>query len=212
MGHAEVCDHHPAPVTAVLDHDVVGLDVAVNDPAGMSRGQRLGQGQRYECRHLWQEARLSLVQQSSQGGAFDQLGHDVARVFGRGVHEVVDLDDARVFERGHGVGFAAETFGPFASGRDRHAHDLDRYVATKLAIPGPKHGGHGPVAEHVQKQVAAERRAHSGAARRTRQARRPAGRGRRRRAGVERAGHGVLGGVPPAPPGLPRAACASLSF
>ena len=67
-----------------------------------------------------------------------------------------------MFERGHRVGLAAEAFGPFAAGRDGHAHHLDRHVATKLAVAGPEHAGHGAVAENVEQQVAAERRAHLG--------------------------------------------------
>jgi hypothetical protein len=158
VGDAEVGDHHPAGGTGALEHDVVRLDVAVDDAAAVGHRQSLGDRGHDQCRDLGQEAPAMGLEHRPQRRAVDQLDDDVRRILAAGRREVVDLHDAWMLEGGGGLGLAPEPFGRVAAGGDRQVHHLDGDGAAELHVAGAENGGHRSLAHDVPEVVAAELR------------------------------------------------------
>ena len=124
------------------DHDVAGLQVAVDDPGRVGLGQPLGR-----LRQVAEERAqvgLVVVDQRGERLAAHELHRDVVhgvRVGGtRGAHRVVadlvDRDDVGVVERGRGLSLEHEAphavLVPHQVGRQ----DLERDAALELAVLG----------------------------------------------------------------------------
>ena len=82
------------PLDAVLQQDVRGLDVAMDQPLGVGRGQGAG-GLAADAEDLGQLGGLAPVDQILDRLAGDVLHHQVGDALGRGVHGV-DRDDVLV--------------------------------------------------------------------------------------------------------------------
>ena len=148
-GHAEV---HQLRLPVGLDHDVGGLDVAVDDAGAVSGVHRF--------RHRGQDAqgllRLDaplLADQAVERPALDVLHHQVV------VAEVEDPHDRRVTEPARGLGLAAEALQVLVgrvAGQVLGLDRLDRDHAVDARVPGTVHAAHRPVADLVDDLVTAK--------------------------------------------------------
>ena len=145
------------PRVAAREHDVLGLDVAVNDPAGMGIPQRLGD----LVRHLEGvvERQLLLALHAVTERLPRDVGHDVvqqppARVAGRLDHAAVEEgEDVRMVELGGDGDLAEEPLGAERVGEFR-VEDLDRHRAIVLEVVREVDGGHAALAELALDAVA----------------------------------------------------------
>ena len=102
LGEAEVHDLH---VPLLGQHDVGGLQIAVQKPAGMGFLERLGDLSGHAQR--LGERQSAVLQPAMQRLAGDVLHHQEQRV--AVFADLEDLADVRVIERGHGHRLAAQT-------------------------------------------------------------------------------------------------------
>lgn len=124
---AEV-DEHRAPVGA--HHDVVRLDVPVDQPDPVRGGERVGdRGAQHRGGRL---VELPSVQHLGQRAALDQLHHQVGAAvdLADGVHP----DDARVVDAGQHGGFAAELVPRLVADARGEAEDLDRVLLDRFDV------------------------------------------------------------------------------
>jgi len=130
-GEPEVGDTHPA---VAADQHVVGLEVAVNDASGMSRGEATS-GCEVRLDDLGERAldRLPLA----QAHPADQLHRDVRRVVGD--PDVVDGDDVRMTDLRHRPRLANQALG---QGRIGVMQQLQRDLAPEAGVVGAKHDAH----------------------------------------------------------------------
>ena len=94
-----------------------------------------------------------LVDEVAQGGAVDQLHHDVRDAVV--VAGVVGGDDVGMREPGRGDGLVAEADAGAVVGREVGAEDLDRHPAREHRVVGDPHGGHAAAGERRHESVAA---------------------------------------------------------
>jgi hypothetical protein len=148
-GEAEVED---ADAAVVADHDVVGLEVAVDEADGVGGGEAVaGLGEHAE--DLGAGPRL-LVEPAAQRDAGDELHRDVDLAVGGGA-DVVDADDVGVREAGEGLGLAQQA--ALALGvAGAVAQDLDRDLAIEGLVEGGVDDAHAAAAELAQDGVAAD--------------------------------------------------------
>jgi hypothetical protein len=128
--HPEVRDLDPA---VGRDQDVGRLDVAVDQPAGVRRRQRLREllGDPARLRHRWPAA----AQAACQALALDQLGH-VVEALGRGA-DVEDLHDPGVADRSQELGLALEAPHPVGILGPPRLDHLDRHLPRQTAVAAP---------------------------------------------------------------------------
>ncbi len=103
-GQSEVGDLDP--LDAVLQQDVGRLDVAVDQPLGVGRGQGAG-GLATDAEDLGQLGDLAPVDQLLDRLAGDVLHDQVGDALGQGVHGV-DRDDVLVDHGGRSLGLSRE--------------------------------------------------------------------------------------------------------
>src|ERR1051326_4450614 len=147
-GHAEVEDFHAAVAT---QHDVLGLDVAMNDPRLVRRGERA----RYAQRNLdglgeWQRPAREAVPQ--------RLALDVFA--GDEVHAVVDADvedgdDVRVVEHRRALRLALESL-ELARRGIAEAKELERDFAPQHAVLGEVDVGRCSTSKVLENPVATD--------------------------------------------------------
>src|SRR5438128_8860354 len=124
----EIGDHRQ-PV--LVEHDVVGLDVAMHDAALV----RVREG----ARHLHQDLPdLSRRERTARGQhgrerfaaqkLHDKIDHPA------GLADAIDRNDAGVLELGGRAGFALEPLDELLVERQGERQDLDRYVALQLLL------------------------------------------------------------------------------
>ena len=150
-GDAEVGQLHRRAL-ALLDHDVLGLQVAVDDAGGVGVGEGVGQRPADEQADLG-IGEADLLGEGPQGLAADELGHQVGlRRAVPGV--VVDLDDARVGEAGHGARLPGEA-GPALGGlREVRVEQLDRHLAIERGVAAAVDDGHAAAPDLLEQLVA----------------------------------------------------------
>jgi len=134
-------------------HDVGGLQIPVDDPPAVRRGERVRQGDAgiHERRHVERPAREPFVECLS----FQQL-HDEIRHW-LGAH-VVDGADAGMVERGNGLGLALEALERVGRARIGGQH-LDGHDAVQPRVARAIHLPHAARAEGAEDLVGTEARA-----------------------------------------------------
>ena len=151
-GDAEVHHLHRA---GLADHDVGGLDVAVDDAVLVAEVQRLAR----VGDHLDGALRLHRavgVHDVAQRDAVDVLHHDVGQRPVRRLRlaGVVHRDDRRVVQRGGVLGFAAEPQIEAGIAGQVCAQHLDRDVSVQPHVAGEMDFGHAAEAEDLAEFVA----------------------------------------------------------
>ena len=144
---AEVCDLH-APVAQ--HHDVLGLDVAVDDAAAVRVG---------ECAHdLGDEVhRLAPVHAAAalhillEGDPVDQLHDDILRVTRGG--DVIDRDDVRMGELGNGARLVAEAAAELRVVRQFVLENLDRHETVQPVTLRLVDVGHAAAADQLRSHM-----------------------------------------------------------
>ena len=155
---AEVDDLHEVGARAQgLEHDVVGLEVAVDDAEGvrlLERGERLPQ-------HVGDapQGQRPLVVRDAPQVAAAQVLHDDVRLPLLGAAEVEDGDGVRVAQAACGARLVEEARrGQLVVGQVR-VNDLDRDRPPERDLLGAVHAPHAADADHVRDAVAARQRA-----------------------------------------------------
>ena len=157
LGEAEVQHLHGVPAPAVgLEPDIVGLQVAVQDPRAMrlfERRPRLVQ----DVGHPGHGELCVVAQHVGERAAVEVLHHEVrhASALGLRVAEVGDIHDVRVTQPAAGAGLALEAgeeVGPV--GQVGHDH-LEGHRAIGAEVHGPEHRSHPAAAEQVLDAVLA---------------------------------------------------------
>ena len=151
LGEAEVEDLDPA---VVRDEDVVGLEIAVDDPLVVSSGKAVSDLERVV--EGLADGKRSALEAGPQGVAFEQLRDDVGcTVVGA---DVVDGEDVRVVQGAGGAGLLLEAAELLAIG-DPLEENLDRDLALQAGVTGAVDLTHRPRAEQPHDLVRAESRA-----------------------------------------------------
>ena len=127
-GHAEVRELH---AIVVGDKNVGGLDVAMNDGAAMSDGERDGDvGGPFTGRG---ESNAALGNNLFQSLTFDQFHNEKRRLRGFFDAHVVDGDDGRMREFTDDAGFAEKASARFPAGElRREKFDSDKAVNERI--------------------------------------------------------------------------------
>ena len=137
---------HDVRLALVVDQDVARLYVSVDQPLLVGVMQRLGHG-RDEFRRLLTR-KPGLLEPRRQIGPLDILGDDEERKFRRASH-VVNRDDVRMFEAGHGAGFGQIQFGIFGASDPIGVGHLDGDGAMQLFVMGQIDEAEAPFAQQL---------------------------------------------------------------
>ena len=131
--------------TVCIQHQIVGLDIAVNEPLLMGRVKR---GCRLH-RDTPQPGPFRLFPcEMAQGRPDDQLHRDEGRAFH--FARFVDVGDVRMIELAGHLGFMQKRAMPDFV---RIAKDLQGDLALQAQIHGPPHGPHGAFAQPFDQAV-----------------------------------------------------------
>ncbi len=149
LGDAEIQDLGP-PVA--LQEQVLGLEIAVHDAAGVGGGQRLGDGDANLDGLARGEG--SAAQTLAKGLPIEELRHDVRLAVGG--PDVVDADDVGVRQLARGLGFDLEAAQTLRIGRQARRQRLDRHVAPEPGVARAVHLSHAAGAEEAEHFVGAE--------------------------------------------------------
>ena len=152
LGDAEVGDLRGA---VLREHDVLGLDVHVDDAPAVGVAERTGDlgG---EVQRLLPRKHALLFEVLVEADALDVLHHDVLRVAGG--HHVVDGADIRVAQLPDGLVFRAEPAAGLRVHRHVVAQNLDRHIPLELCIVCAVDVRHAADAEHRHDLVATVQR------------------------------------------------------
>jgi hypothetical protein len=125
------------------EHDVLGLDVAVDDVVAVRVRERIGDLAR-DLERVIDRQLLLACEPVSQRTALD-VRHDVVEEAVR-FARIVERQDVRVIETGRDLDLAQEPVRP-EHGREIRLEDLDGDRATVLQILGEPDGGHAAASE-----------------------------------------------------------------
>jgi len=143
----EIGDHRQ-PV--LVEHDVVGLDVAVDDAALV----RVREGARHldqDLTDLGRRERAARGQHGRQRLTAQELHDEIDHP--AGLADAIDRDDAGVFELGGRTRFALEPLDELLVEREGERQDLDRHVALQLFLARLEDDGHPAAAQLVDDLV-----------------------------------------------------------
>ena len=149
LGQAEVGDlHDPVPA----EQNVFRLDVAVDDARLV--GVRQGVADLARC---WPGSSTVTGRWRSrpQRPGRPQLHDEVERTCG--LAEVVDGDDVRMIQPGHGTGLAGESLRKTRGGGDVGPDQLQRHVAVELDLMGPADDPHSTAPQLPEDHAVADR-------------------------------------------------------
>ena len=136
---------------AVLeDHDIVGLDVPVDDPAAVGMLQRLGD-LRGKMQRLPPVENPLLLHILLERNAVNQLHHDVVQIVG--VRHVIDIDDIGMREHGDGLGLGMEPAAELGVLRQLILEDLDGHQPVQTMAPGLIDHGHAAGADDLENLI-----------------------------------------------------------
>ena len=147
-GNAEVLD---LDRTVAQHQDILGLDVAVDDPALVGVRERARDLPR-EVQDLPPVQHAALVHILPQGDTVYQLHHYVFDIVA--VADVIDAHDVWVREHGDSVGLRTEIPAELLVGRHFLAHDLDRDAAVEASVHRPVDNGHAALADQLEDLIA----------------------------------------------------------
>jgi hypothetical protein len=150
-GQAEVGQLDPL-LDAGLQQDVARLDVAVDQPHGVRRGQA-GGDLPADARHLRHLQRPEPVELLLQRLAGDVLHNEVG---GRLLLDGVDVHDVLVADGGGGAGLAQEALAGRRGGGQLRGHDLDGDHPVQPLVERLQHDAEAALAEHLQHLVVAQ--------------------------------------------------------
>ena len=151
-GDTEVGDLEARLAVAVLrEDDVVGLDVAVDDPAAVREAQR-AQDLAGDLDRGRDRQRPFADDPVLEAPALEVLHRDVVGALG--LAAVVDRDDVRVRQAGGVLGLTPEALDERLVARVAVVQDLDRDAAAQLFVFGEVHVRHPAGAELPQDAVA----------------------------------------------------------
>ena len=137
---------------ALDEHDVVGLEIAVDDAGGvrvLERAQDLAHDLRARARGGSGPAAMP----SDSDCAREELHHQEQRAVG-GAAEVGDGDDVRVGEAAGGLGLALEAARELVLAAELGQQDLDREIAAHHHVLGAVDGAHAADADAADDAVA----------------------------------------------------------
>ena len=155
---AEVHDPHPGPRTLLpRDHDVGGLDVAVDDASGMAVVQSLRDLDTDV--HDLPEAQRLVPDQAQQVGSACDRHHEEERPLV--APDVVDGHDGGMVHLGHHLGFALESLFELR-GQVRRGNELHGDLAVQERVAGAVHNAHSAAAELPEDLVAVGKLGRSG--------------------------------------------------
>ena len=123
----EVEDLHEA---VLRDHDVLGLQVAVDD-AGLVRLREAARDLHREIERLL-DGQRSAVDEVAQRPAVDELHREIRR--GTGLADFEDRDDVRMIQRGRGARLERETREAFLVREEVFRQDLQRDLAAEPRV------------------------------------------------------------------------------
>ncbi len=147
LGDAEVGDH---ALPELIEHDVVGLDIAVDDAPLVGVSQRAP----HVAEQLPDLSRLKLLplgKHPRQRTAAQQLHHEIDDA--AALSDAIDLDDVGVLETGGSPGFAGESLDEFGVKGERKWQDLDRNLAFEVSVAGPIDDRHPAAPEFLEELV-----------------------------------------------------------
>ena len=155
-GDAEV---HDLDHALLGNHDVAGLDVAVNDAHAVRILERV----EHAHHHLFGVALAQSavhLENVAQGLALDILHHQIRQMLGLAgfggddfLARIVDVHDVGIVHLRHGMGFATETLKEDLVVGEVGAHDLDRDGTSKTRIERHVHFGHAATADQLAELV-----------------------------------------------------------
>ena len=143
-------------LSAIRDEDVRWLDVAMNDPGGMSGIQGIGelraQFQDFVAFEapLFQKSRLECL-------SLDQFHHDEGLTFV--LADFVNRTDVGMIESGGGAGLPFESRNPDRILAKRVWENLDRNLASQFLVLRPIHLSHATFSQGREDFIVSERRA-----------------------------------------------------
>ena len=149
LGQAEV---HQLRLAAFVEHDVGGLDVAMDDAHLVGVLQRVGDGGD-ELRRLAGRRPLGR-QQIGQRDPLDEFA-DQVREASR-LADFVDRHDRRMPQLGDAAGLPQEPLDVAFAGHLPRSRNLDRHDAVEFGVAGLVHGAEGARPHQINELVAAE--------------------------------------------------------
>ncbi len=151
-GQAEIDDPDPTP--SLFQPDIRWLDVAVDQPPGVGRGQTLGDLPA-DAQHLGQrQPATGPLQSVFECLAAEQL-HGQERDVAILPH-LIDGDDVFVLDSRGQPGLAQEAAVELGAGRQGRAHDLQGHQAAEVGILRLEDDAHGAGPQNLQDAVRAE--------------------------------------------------------
>jgi len=152
LGDPEVDDlHEVVDAIALGEEDVLGLDVAVDDPFGMCRRQRPAALKHDRARPLGIDGALS---GEDVGKVFPlEILHDEIARSARGFAEVGDVDDVLVTDPRRALGFLTEARDDLGAPRQVLPEHLDRDALVDIAMEALVHESHAALADAASDHV-----------------------------------------------------------
>ena len=135
-----------------VDHDVLGLEVAVDDAAGVGGGHRARQGQGDLEEAV--EGDAAGLDELRQRLAVDELHGEKGRAFR--LRDGEDGDDVGMAQGGDGLGFALEEGPPLGIAHRALGQELDGHVAVELEVAGLPDDAHAAFADLLDQAIIAE--------------------------------------------------------
>src|SRR5208282_562757 len=137
---------------ALGEHDVAGLEIAVNDSLAMGHGERVcdGNADLEDIAHRQGAFAEPICQSLALEKLHDQKINSILRT------DVVELADREMIERGNGAGLALEALLQFGRGREMSRENFDGDLAIETGVESGIHLAHSPRAEGRTDFIGAE--------------------------------------------------------